>query len=796
MKTILTIFGLFFLWLTVSAQTVDLNRGLVAFYPFNGSANDESSNGNNGNVFGAYFDSDRNGKSNSAISLSGNNSYIQLPSGSSTSLNITSDLTVSIWFKTTDGAKGLVDLGDNYSGAGGYLIMLGGANLGYGKITVYTGTSWYSTNSSFADNRWHNLVVLIDSHTLKIYVDNNLESKISNVSAPSSWNGKRSLGSLNDGNAMFLKGCIDDMRIYNRALNVSEIDALYTESDKNPRLDISNFALINPKGNNTIGTYQTANIKFNISNIGKGDAKNVEVKISETNYASGLEYPTTKVIGDMVIGNSQEISIPIKANKELTNGTANFSVQLIEKNGFNSSQKTLSVATKSIKSLTEEIKMYVENKVNEWQQKGEFENSSEYKIRVNETTRAKKIEEFQTEAIKEFKKQYAQSIDFGEIKLNPYDADNECFLLSSSQLGEFVVPVPRADAPAFKQSFSSLKFRNSDFFIKDDNFVLSHIDIVDANSKIFRFDSKTKATYASTKIDYKFTEIEVDVEDKTASNSNIQKSTNKITVGKSEVDVDIPVNTIAKTNTYALIIGNEDYSSFQTGLNTEINVDFAMNDAKLFKEYCIKTLGIPEKQVKLLINATSGQMNQGIAWINNLSKIENGNAELIFYYSGHGLPDEQTKESYLMPVDISGSNVTQAVKLTDVYNKLNEFPSKKVSVFLDACFSGGARNQGLIAMKGVKIKPKENMVSGNMVVLSSSTGEESSGVYREKQHGYMTYYLLKKLQETKGNISYKELADYVIENVKKETALNGKNQTPQLNYSSNVDGIWTNWKIK
>ena len=207
-------------------------------------------------------------------------------------------------------------------------------------------------------------------------------------------------------------------------------------------------------------------------------------------------------------------------------------------------------------------------------------------------------------------------------------------------------------------------------------------------------------------------------------------------------------------------------------------------------------MGIPEKQIKLLTNATAGQMSQGIAWLNNLSKIDDGKAELIFYYSGHGLPDEQTKEPYIMPVDISGNNVSLAIKLADVYSKLNEYPAKKVSVFLDACFSGGARNQGLIAMKGIRVKPKENMITGNMVVFSSSTGEESSGVYREKQHGYMTYYLLKKLQETQGIITYKELADYVVETVRKETALNSKTQTPQCNYSPSVENIWQGWTIK
>jgi hypothetical protein len=263
-----------------------------------------------------------------------------------------------------------------------------------------------------------------------------------------------------------------------------------------------------------------------------------------------------------------------------------------------------------------------------------------------------------------------------------------------------------------------------------------------------------------------------------------------------DIDIDIPVTNQIKSNAYALIIGNEDYSSFQTGLTSEVNVDFAINDARVFKEYCYSALGIPEKQIKFLANATSGQMNQGIAWLINLAKVDEGKAELVFYYSGHGLPEEQTKEPYLIPVDISGNNVSLAIRLSDLYNKLNEYPVKKVSVFLDACFSGGGRNQGLVAMKGVKVRPKENMITGNMIVLSSSTGEESSGVYREKQHGYMTYFLLKKLQETKGNIIYRELADYIIETVKKETALNGKIQTPQCSYSPAVENVWTNLKLK
>jgi uncharacterized caspase-like protein len=189
-------------------------------------------------------------------------------------------------------------------------------------------------------------------------------------------------------------------------------------------------------------------------------------------------------------------------------------------------------------------------------------------------------------------------------------------------------------------------------------------------------------------------------------------------------------------------------------------------------------------------------MKQEISWLVNLAKIENGQAELILYYSGHGLADQNTKEPYLIPVDVSGSNVADGISLNYIYKQLNQYAAQRITVFIDACFSGGGRNQGLLAMKGVKIKPGDVQIDGKMVVFSSSTGEESSGVYREKQHGYFTYFLLKILQDTKGDVTYKKLGAYLTETISKQTALEGKLQNPQVLFSPEVVGQWENWNMK
>ncbi len=262
------------------------------------------------------------------------------------------------------------------------------------------------------------------------------------------------------------------------------------------------------------------------------------------------------------------------------------------------------------------------------------------------------------------------------------------------------------------------------------------------------------------------------------------------------VDDDIPVSRSKQRNTYALIIGNEDYRSRQRSLAVEQNAEFAIRDAEVFKRYCENTLGIPERQIRLLKNATAAEISQGLAWINNLSKIENGNANLIFYYSGHGLPDQETQSPVLLPVDVSANHVEYGVPLADAYASLVEHPARKITVFLDACFSGTGKNQGLLPNKGIKVRADKNVILGNMVVFSSSSELETSSVYREARHGYFTYFLLKKLKETRGNVRYDELGSYLIRSVQKETGLNGIVQTPEVNASEKVADSWQSWRLK
>jgi len=264
----------------------------------------------------------------------------------------------------------------------------------------------------------------------------------------------------------------------------------------------------------------------------------------------------------------------------------------------------------------------------------------------------------------------------------------------------------------------------------------------------------------------------------------------------SDVDTAIPSTSLKSPDVYALVIGNEDYSSFQPGLNTEVNVDFAAADARLFATYLQKLYGIPEENVSLLVNARAMEIRRELKRLNLMAASKGQRAELIFFFAGHGLPDEKTKEPCLIPVDVSGSDLEYAVPLKEVYATLTEHPVQKITVFLDACFSGGARNSPLLAVRGVKIKPAGVTLEGRMVVLTSSTGEQPSLSYKERSHGLFTYYILKLLKEKKGGVTLSQLGDYTREKVSESAIrLYNREQTPTVLVSPEAEKEWQNWKI-
>ncbi len=247
----------------------------------------------------------------------------------------------------------------------------------------------------------------------------------------------------------------------------------------------------------------------------------------------------------------------------------------------------------------------------------------------------------------------------------------------------------------------------------------------------------------------------------------------------SEIDVNIPTG--KKNEGFALVIGNEDYSSFQPNLTAENNVPYAVRDGETFSNYLRELYGFDKDNIVFLRNATYGTMNQAISRLERLMEIDGKGKEIVIFYSGHGMPDEKTKEPYLIPIDISGNNVNQGVSLKNLMTRLSAKPHGKITFIIDACFSGLGKVEPIASVKGITVTPVNPELGPNMILMTSSSGNESSIVDDQNQHGLFTYHLLKRLQEAKGEISIESLFNLV----RKDVALTAikklnKIQTPSI----------------
>ena len=505
----------------------------------------------------------------------------------------------------------------------------------------------------------------------------------------------------------------------------------------------------------------------------------------------------------------------------------------------------------NLEPLEQFLKRKIEPEINAWQKKGEFESTAEWQKRVNERTRQAKIDALSktykaeyskmlekhkkdyAKVVEDYKKYYNKQFDLyvdtrikdigfsnDKLTLSTYDADNQSYMISTGcSIGDILLPVPVAEAKKFKEKWNDefRRYAKLHYVPSGDDMVLTSVTFEDAYGKTYTYDSNTKAQYAVTDINYNFKPVEIalsDEEDVTYTfdpvevikQSVVHTSAPKSVGGKkadvqrkkviagtlAEVDKNIPKNPANDSrNTFAVIIANEDYTQVQP-------VEFAANDGQTFAKYCTQTLGIPEKRVFTLINATYGEIIDAMQKLKALGEAYNGDMNVIFYYAGHGIPDESTKDAYLLPVDANGRSSAACYSLKKLIEELGSLGARTTTVFIDACFSGAKRDKGmLISARGVAIKPRDFEPQGNVVVFSATQNDETAMPYRDKNHGLFTYYLLKKLQDSKGTTTVGELSDYVTDRVRKASVeVNGKAQTPTVRTPVALSDTWRTWQLK
>ncbi len=209
-------------------HVASLDSGLIAYYPFNGNANDESGNGNDGTVHGAVLDKDRFLRDSSAYHFA-DSSYVSIPELFQAGQ---ASFTISAW-ESTQELSG-VDQALYYKGSIEGELGFGITDTVFNFGVKLSDDQWYklrATTVHLLNRYYHVLARYQRGSTIDLWIDGllidtkNIPNLALKVTAPFTYS---SIGAVYGGSQNFWRGIIDDMRIYNRALSDAEIVALYS----------------------------------------------------------------------------------------------------------------------------------------------------------------------------------------------------------------------------------------------------------------------------------------------------------------------------------------------------------------------------------------------------------------------------------------------------------------------------------------------------------------------------------------------------------------------------------------
>lgn len=253
-------------------------------------------------------------------------------------------------------------------------------------------------------------------------------------------------------------------------------------------------------------------------------------------------------------------------------------------------------------------------------------------------------------------------------------------------------------------------------------------------------------------------------------------------------DIDqAPVTGKRCNDCYALVIGNANYDENKSLFNS---LPYAKNDAKVFKDYLVNTLGVPALNVTYVEdNKTMDFLNTINNFVKKISSKKNG--KYLFYYTGHGALDKN-QAPYLVPTDYNEANdvygIINGLIIDSIVYKMLYAEPEKLTVILDMCYSGKEA-------KGVQVGDVSYSYDGPVVVFTAA--EKEAFPFKRRNHSLFTYAFLKVLNEAKGDINYEDLADETQQTMQR--IINHENipieQNMTISPSSILDDDWKTWEL-
>lgn len=236
---------------TIHAQLPNYvpTNGLSGWWPFDGNANDESGNGNDGIPNGPDLTEDRFGQPLKAYLFQSDN-HDEISVDNSESLNITGNITISCWYKNQNNSSvsALIGMGgpfessgynliansfntyDNNSGIWGESLV---ASPAFGRQNILIGENRAVIPQQYVNlNEWNFICCTYDGNTMKMYLNGimsdsiNCSFELPSLTEPLLFGKERNYSP----NERYFNGVLDDIGIWNRALTDDEVSKLYSES--------------------------------------------------------------------------------------------------------------------------------------------------------------------------------------------------------------------------------------------------------------------------------------------------------------------------------------------------------------------------------------------------------------------------------------------------------------------------------------------------------------------------------------------------------------------------------------
>lgn len=535
-------------------------------------------------------------------------------------------------------------------------------------------------------------------------------------------------------------------------------------------------------GNNLLKAGESGKMTLVVRNTGKGPGQGVTAKFTLTQGSLGMFLGSPTVyIGEIPPGGEKTVTTNVDASEDVLTQTVSVRAEATEKNGFGADPITINFNTRASDPPLLAMSKYVLRDDGSGQSQGNGDGVIQKKETIEMTV---------------FVNNSGQG-SATEVNMTLKSSDPGIVISQgSARLGEI---------PSGQTKKGVLVFAVSGNYSPLSSQLPLSLEITEKRPKFNKYESLGLSLDASYK-----KEVVVDV----VSNfrdDKVELTNVKDKVSKAISDMNVVINKTAgglsdielpeRENVYAVVIGIGEYKSKDVPA-----LPYAVNDASSMYAMLTNNIvgGLPKTNVKFLVgpDATLTDIKVALGWLVNQG-MDDEDAVLIFYYSGHGAPeqDEQgnVRTAYLIPYDGQPKFLAETgIGVDYLQQELAKVKAKNVFVAMDACFTGSGRSFMKQGARGINLVPKDIIkeTGEGKVFMTAAANDQSAFDDPDNKHGLFTNYLLEALSgkgdaddETGNNdgwVTSNEVFTYLkdrvvrsarkMENVKQEPQMIGSGQ--------------------